>query len=175
MSNKTKKIVYCAALTAVAVLLAYLSRVINPFMSLPFLRFSLAPAVVIFAGALLGWGYGALVGGVEDVLTFFVAPPTGPYFPAFTLTMILYGILGGLIFHKKKQTSILRTTLFVLLIQTVLSACLNTMWNVVLYGPLDPVKLGMRLATSYTACVVYIVILNVLFKYKARFFRLAEA
>lgn len=173
MSNKTKKIVYCAMLIAIGVLLGYLSRVVNPVMSLPFLRFSLAPAAVMLAGALLGWKYGAVIGALTDVLTF-LAYPTGAYFPAFTLTMALYGVLAGVFFYRK-QSSVLRTTLLVILIQTLLSACLNTMWNVVLYGPLDPVKLGMRLATSYTACAAFIVILNVLFRYKERFFRLAEA
>jgi len=169
MSIKTRRLVYAAILIAIASVLSIVSRLIsNVVLPLPFLRFSLAPVVIIFTGALLGYGYGAIAGVITDILTFVYSP--GFYFPMFTVTMALYGILGAAFFYKK-DVKPWRTVLGVIVIQSLLSAFLNTMWNVYLYGPMDPVKLGTRLTTSYVACAIFIIILLVLFRYKERWFR----
>lgn len=167
MSVKTRKLVFAAMLTSIAVVLSILSRAISAAaLPLPFLRFSLAPAVIIFIGALLGPGYGAVAGVITDLLTFMYSG--GAFFPMFTLTMALYGILGAAFFYNK-PVKIARTVIFTVIIQTLLSAVLNTLWNIYLYGAMDAVKLSARLSTTYVACVCYIIILSVLFKYKEKF------
>lgn len=167
MSAKTRKLVFAAMLISIAVVLSILSRAISAIvLPLPFLRFSLAPAVIIYIGALLGWGYGAVAGIITDLLTFMYSG--GAFFPMFTLTMALYGILGAAFFYNKSVKPV-RTICGTIIIQTLLSAILNTLWNIYLYGPMDVVKLTARLSTTYAACVCYIIILAILFKYKDKF------
>lgn len=167
MSVKTKKLVLAAILISIAVVLSIVSRAVSAaLMPLPFLRFSLAPAVIIFIGAILGIGYGAASGVITDLLTFMYSG--GAFFPMFTLTMALYGVLGAIFFYSK-PVKLSRTIISTVVIQTSLSAILNTMWNIYLYGPMDAVKLSARLTATYAACVCYIIILTVLLKYKNKF------
>lgn len=166
MSKKTKKLVTVAMLIAIAVVLGCLSRIVNPFINLPFLRFSLAPVAIMFAGAAFGWKIGGAVGAITDVVTFLFFP-TGGYFPGYTATMALYGILAALLF-KDKPVTLLRTFVGTVSIQAALSMFLNTMWMILLLGPFDPVKLGARLVTSAVSCAVYILLLSVLMKNSKR-------
>lgn len=53
---------------------------------------------VIFAGIAFGPVAGALVGGLGDIVGFFINP-MGPYMPHFTLTAALTGALPGLVVH----------------------------------------------------------------------------
>ena len=171
MSITTKKITYCALFIAIAVVLSVAFRSLSAaIFPVPFLRFSLAPAIIILAGAVLGYGYGAVVGAITDVLTFLIIPTGGAFLPMFTLTMALYGVLGALFFYKK-ATPVWKIVLVTILIQTILSAFLNTMWNIYLYGPMDVVKLTSRLLTSYIGCAVFIAILIPLLKMKDKVFK----
>lgn len=88
--------------------------------------------VPVFVSAYL---FGPLAAGIVGALGDFVGAtlfPIGAYFPGFTLTCFLSGILFGLLLYKK--LTVLRILCAVLINQFVLGLILNTLWISMLYG-----------------------------------------
>lgn len=173
ISPKTLRLVYCATFIAIAVIVgSFLSFYVTES-----IKFNLAPVVIMLTGAVLGPVWGAAAGGVTDLLSFLIgtANKPGPYFPGFTVTMILYGLIAGLLFYRKANPaavlSLPRAALGTVLIQTVCSLLINSFWNYFLYGPSYGVVLVTRLPSTYIMCAVYVVFMCVLLKNKPKMFR----
>ena len=82
--NSIEKITLAATLLAIAVVLGTITKTIRiPHLS--FLSFSFTPALVVFASLCLGPVYGAVVGGLSDLIPAFLYP-TGAY--NFLLTIV---------------------------------------------------------------------------------------
>lgn len=157
MQTKTKRITYCAVLIALGVLLkAYLKISFGDFLVL-----SLAPIVVMLSGVLLGPVLGGITGALTDFLAAIIAP-IGAYFPGYTLSMAMYGILPGLIV-KKNPASFGRIALAVALAQITSSFLLNNLWLSVLTG-LTFDQLWWRIITSSICMGIYIVAVYLLNK-----------
>lgn len=123
--NGLLMIVILAMLTAMEI-------VLNRFLSVNTwnlkIGFSFIPVV---AAAIL---YGPLAGGCVAALGDFLGAilfPIGPYFPGFTATALLTGIVFGLFLHPKQTP--LRIGLSVAINQLILSLFLNTLWLFILY------------------------------------------
>ena len=86
-----------AMLLAVSVILSFFKISITEVMEI---RFSNLPVAV--AGMLFGPGVGCAVGALSDLLGY-VVRPTGPYFPGFTISSALSGVIFGLLLHKKRS------------------------------------------------------------------------
>ena len=114
-------------------LLTALDIVLSRFLSLSTLntKIGFAFVPVAFAALLLGPVEAGIVGALSDFLGALLFP-VGPYFPGFTLTAFLMGLVYGLCLHKKQSLS--RLLLAVALHQLVLSLGLNTLWISLLYG-----------------------------------------
>ena len=86
---------------------------------------------VVIAGMLLGPVYAGLVGALGDFLgaTLF---PIGAYFPGFTVTAFLMGIVWGVFLYREQNLQ--RIVPAVAINQLILSLCLNTLWISILYG-----------------------------------------
>ena len=91
--------------------------------------FSFIPLAI--AGYLYGSIPAGLVGAVADVLGMMLFPK-GAYFPGFTLTALLMGVVYGLFLHKKM--TVIKTVIAVLINQLVLSLCLQTFWISMISG-----------------------------------------
>lgn len=116
--------------------------------------FSFVPIAI--AGMLLGPLSAGIVAAVADVLGAILFP-TGPFFPGFTLTAFLTGVIWG-IFLYRKQTP-LRILFAVLINQLILSFLLNSLWISVLYGsPFMPLLATRIIQTAILIPVQFIVI-----------------
>jgi ECF transporter S component (folate family) len=80
---------------ALAIILTRLLRVPIPILG-DFLNFGCFP--IVLSGLMMGPAAGGIVGGVSDVMGYPIGP-RAPYFPHFTLTAILSGVLPALIFN----------------------------------------------------------------------------
>ena len=147
-----RTIVYLGVLTALEI-------VLSRFLSLNAwnlkIGFSFVP--VALAGMLFGPLAGGIVGALGDFLGA-VLFPIGPYFPGFTLTAFLTGLVFGLFLHRK------RTALPVLgavaVNQLLLSLLLNTLWISILYGsPYLPLLSTRVVQCAILAPVQFIVLL----------------
>ncbi|MBR3054062.1 MAG: folate family ECF transporter S component, partial [Firmicutes bacterium] len=116
---------------------------------------------VVIAAVLLGPVYAGIVGAVVDLLGA-VLFPIGAYFPGFTLTAFLTGLVYGLFLHKEQ--TVLRVIGAVAINQGILSLFLNTFWISVLYGsPFKPLLIT-RLPQTGILTVVQIVVIIVIAK-----------
>ena len=114
-------------LLAISVVLGFFKI---PITELIELRFSFLP--IACGSMLFGPVVGGIMGAASDIMGF-VARPTGPYFPGFTISAAIQGIVYGLILYKKPVT--VRRIVTAQLIDTVLiSLVLNPLWLSMLYG-----------------------------------------
>lgn len=113
------------------------------------------------AAILLGPVEAAVCGGLADFLgaTLF---PIGPYFPGFTATAALTGLVFGLFFHKEQTP--LHVACAVLINQFILGLLVNTYWISLLYGSPFKELLATRVVQSCILSVVQIAGILVLSK-----------
>lgn len=123
--NKTKALV-------IASLLAALSLILTRFMGIVILggsiRLSFGELPIILSGIYFGPVIGALTGFVSDIVgaTLF---PQGAFFPGFTLSAMLVGIIPGIIFlGKKKSFPLWKIVLSSVIIGVFVSMGLGTYW-----------------------------------------------
>lgn len=114
-------------------LLVALEVVLSRFASINLwnLKIGLAFVPVMLAGMLMGpvkSGFVAVVSDVVGALLF----PSGAFFPGFTVTALLRGILYGGLLYKKP--SILNITVVAVIDQLVLSLFLTSFWLSILYS-----------------------------------------
>lgn len=91
--------------------------------------FSFVPIVV--AAIFYGPAAGGLVAAIGDIMSFILFP-VGAYFPGFTLTAFLTGVVFGWFFRKK--VTVFNAFLAVLVVQALISQCVNTYMISFLYG-----------------------------------------
>lgn len=132
-NTKVKKLVICAMLTALGVVLGGLLSI--PAMPLGSYSVKIGFGVlpVIITGVLYGPIYGGMVGGLTDFLQAMIFPK-GAYMPWFTVIGILFGLIPGLFFMKKQKHTMLRLALAIGAGQVVGSVICNTALLVWLYG-----------------------------------------
>ena len=132
-----------------AALLIALQIILSRFLSINAwnLKIGFAFTAVFVAAYLYGPWFSAAVAVIADVVgaTLF---PSGAFFPGFTVTALLTGIVFG-VFLYKKQTPV-RIIAAIAIDQLVLGLLLNSYWLSILYGsPYIPL-----LATRAVQCLV---------------------
>jgi ECF transporter S component (folate family) len=139
--KNTKNITLLAMLAAIAVLLGYFTIQVGEFLKI---GFSSLPHE--YAAYLFGPVTGALFGGALDILKYLVRP-TGPFFPGFTISGIISGLIYGFVLYKKPvkfSTILLANAIVAVLVDMIL----NTAWLSVLYGEGFIVLLPLRIIKS---------------------------
>ena len=98
---------------------------------------ALAPTAILFGPVVA-----SLQGALSDILGFLLKP-TGPYFPGFTLTALLGGLIYGLFLYKTehKTWQIIAARLIIIVFVNI---CLNTVFLTMLYGPSRLATLPLR-------------------------------
>ncbi len=96
------------------------------------LRIGLSFLPIVLAAMLYGPVEAGIVGAVSDFLGAIVFPTSGAYFPGFTLTAAVLGVLFGLFLRKKQNW--LTILLAVLSTQLICTLLLNTFWISTVYG-----------------------------------------
>ena len=98
---------------------------------------ALAPTAILFGPVVA-----SLQGALSDILGFLLKP-TGPYFPGFTLTALLGGLIYGLFLYKTehKTWQIIAARLVIIVFVNI---CLNTVFLTMLYGPSRLATLPLR-------------------------------
>ncbi len=154
MNTNAKRITFTAVLTALEIILSrFLS--INAWNIK--IGFNFIP--VVLAALLLGPVWAGLVAALGDIIGAILFP-IGAYFPGFTISAFMTGIIFGL-FLFEKQT-VLRTVIAVLINQLIISLLVNSAWICVVYGspylPLIPARLVQCAILIPVQIIVIIVI-----------------
>lgn len=116
-----------AMLTALAIVLGFFKI---PISNLIEIHFSFLPL------ALVGQLFGPVVSGIVGILSdlgSYVVKPTGPFFPGFTISTMVSGLIYGFVLKGKKIT-VWRAFLSKFLNTIFVSFLLNPLWLSILYG-----------------------------------------
>lgn len=126
--KSTQTVALAGMMLAIQMALSSLGTVyINDSLRISLGHLALAPTSMLF-GPVVAGAQAALC----DILSFIIRP-TGPYFPGFTISALLSGLIYGMAFYKTRCTTaqiILARVLVVLL----LNILLNTAFLMMLYG-----------------------------------------
>ena len=107
--------------------------------------------------------YGPLAGGIVGALSDFIGAllfPIGTYFPGFTLSSFLTGVVFGLFLYKKQGW--LQGLAAVGINQFILSLFLNTLWISMLYGSPYVPLLATRVFQSILLTVVQLICIHLM-------------
>ena len=147
-------------LTTLAMLIA-IEVILSRFLSINAwnikIGFGFVPVVI---AAIL---YGPLAGGIVGALSDFIGAllfPIGTYFPGFTLSSFLMGVVFGLFLYKKQ--SWLQGLAAVGINQFILGLFLNTFWISVLYGSPYVPLLATRVFQSILLTVVQLICIQLM-------------
>lgn len=146
-----------AMLIAIGVLLGFFKIPITEVIEI---RFGSIPIAI--AGSFFGPGIGALVGALTDIGGFIVKP-TGPYFPGFTISNLVTGIIFGCLFHKKELT-ISRIVVAQILNTLIVGIVLNSLWLSMLYGNAFVVIVSARIIKEIIVIPLHVLILTAILK-----------
>ncbi len=144
-----------ALLTAMYVALQFVAIQPNEMLKI---SFSFLPLALV--GALFGPVPAMLAGGVGDLLQYLVKP-TGAFFPGFTLSAILDGLIFGLILYRQRP-AVWRLTLSRIAMILVVNIGLNSIWLHLLYG--SSLFVWMRVVKNVIQLPIDIVMMVVLFR-----------
>lgn len=151
---QTKLVVTIGFLTAMHIVLSRFLSINTPILKIGF------AFVPVFLAA---WAYGpvpaAAVGALGDFLGAILFP-IGPYFPGFTLSCALTGVIFGLLLHKEQTLP--RIFAAVMLNQFGVSLLLSTLWLHILQGAPYTVLLATRVWQSAILAAVELLTITAL-------------
>lgn len=116
-----------------------------------------------FTGFLFGPWIAAIAGALADLIGFFLFPQ-GNYFPGYTLTAAVSGLIYGFVLYQKKPT-LLRIFIAVTLQALIGSLLLNTLWTSLLYNKAFLAILPARILKNVLAIPLNTFLLYVIFRY----------
>ena len=156
--HKTITIITCLAL------LIALDIILTRFLSIntQFLRISFGIIPVALAGAAFGPVWGGICGAVGDMLGMLIFP-SGAYFPGFTLTAALTGIVYGIFLHRRRVDHfVLNTVIASIIVCIGCNLLLDTLWLDMMYGSGFIAILPARIIKSIINIPVYSALIIIL-------------
>lgn len=159
-----KKTLTIQNLTIFALLIALkiiLSRIAG--ISFGIFRISFAFIASAMTGYLFGPYLAALAGGLTDIIGFFLFP-SGTYFPGYTLTSVIDGLIYGFMLHKK-PLSFKRILMMMLMQAVICSLLLNTLWTSLLLGKAFFAILPARILKNLIVVPIESLLLFTILKY----------
>lgn len=153
--KNTRSLTTMALLLALTIVLGYLTISIGDFLKI---GFSALPNELV--SFLFGPAVGAVFGGLADILNFIVKP-TGVFFPGFTISGILSGLIYGLVLYKK-PLKIFRIVIANVIVAFLVNIILNTYWLTILYGTGFFAIFPGRVVKELVICVINSILMYVL-------------
>ena len=135
--NTTEMLVVTAFMIALEIVLSKLVSINIPFLRIGFGFLPIAILAIMYGPICAGVAY-----AIGDVIGGFLFP-TGAFFPGFTLTAFLTGVIMGLVLYNKKIT-IVRALIASALVCVLCNLLLNTFWLTFIIGKGFAVLLASR-------------------------------
>ena len=144
-------------------LLVALNIVLSRFLSISAwnIKIGFTFITVFVAAYLYGPIIAGLVNGVADLIGSLIFP-IGAYFPGFTITAFLVGIVSGLFLYKNISDK--RIVIVSLIYELIFSLLINTFWIHILYETSYVVLMSTRVIQSIVMIIVEIVTMKVISK-----------
>lgn len=122
-----RTITTCAMFGAISIVLGYFTIQIGDFLKIGFSNIPNQMVAYLFGPVLA-----PIFGGAMDIVKYLIKP-VGGFFPGFTITAILAGMINGCFLYRKKMTW-KRAFIVNLIVIVICDMILNTYWLSILYG-----------------------------------------
>lgn len=155
--GRLKSVVICGVMAALAVVLSFTGTIrIGSY-----IRIGLSGVPERMVNFLYGPVVGGIFGAMLDILEYIVTP-SGAFFPGFTISAALTGILYGAFLYKRKLT-VWSVLIPEILVRVFVNLILNTYWLTILYGEGFFVLLPGRVASNliqipFETALIYLVL-----------------
>lgn len=153
---------------AVGGLLAAMSIILARFFGIYLVgnsvRLSFGDIPILLSGAMLGPVVGGLTGAIADIGGVLITgSAAGPYFPGFTVSAFLTGLIPGLVFYKSRNDYRLwKIIISVVIVMLVVSFGLNTLWLSILLKKGFWLLLPARVTTALIMAPIEVIVLYLL-------------
>lgn len=151
-----KKLSICAMLLALRVVVGYFSNILLG--AFPDIKIGFNFLPIAIAAMLFGPVAGGLVGGLGDILSFFLMP-MGSYFPGWTINGILVGILYGLFLYKSKKNLTIRLIICEIITNFGVEVLLGSLWMLIQFEKAFLLMAGVRAVKCLIAIPVETVLI----------------
>ncbi len=157
---KTTKVLCMSAILAALFVVLYAAKL--PLSNELRITFTFVPLAI--AGWLFGPVPAMLVGFVGDVVSALLFP-MGPYFPGFTLTSVLTGVIFGVcLFEKDGKMMVTGAIISKFLVNMLLNTALNAFWLSIISSKGYVFYLGEHFVKNIIALPAEVIILIIVFK-----------
>lgn len=160
----TEILVITAFMTALSVVLSKLVSVNISFLRIGFGFLPIAVLAILYGPAVAAVGY-----GLADLIGAFLFP-TGTFFPGFTVSAVLTGLIFGYVLHNG-QVTIKRALAASALVCLVINLLLNTYWLTFLLGKGFTVLLASRAVKEIVAIPVMALLITAVDRYVLKHIR----
>ncbi len=140
----TQTLVFTAFMTALSVVLSKLVSINISFLRIGFGFLPIAVLAIMYGPVVAAVGY-----GLADIIGAFLFP-TGTFFPGFTLSAVLTGLIFGFVLYGKEVT-IKRALIASALVCLLINLLLNTYWLTFILGKGFNVLLASRAVKEIVA------------------------
>lgn len=160
MKINTKHIVFMGCLIALKIIFTrFLGIDLGGIIRISFSFIATALMAVYFGPWLTGVGC-----GMADIIGAVLFPKGGAYFPGFTLSAIIIGLIYGFLLYKK-HFSWWRIILIKILVLIIITAGLNSVWLAMITGKAYVALLIPRLTESILMLPIEVIMLGMVQKY----------
>lgn len=156
--KSTRSLVFMGLLIAMEIVLTHFLSIQTPIVRI---GFGFLPAAL--ASIMFGPIWGGIMGAVSDILGMAIFPSGGAYFPGFTLSAFIAGVIYGAVLYKKPNT-ILRAAIAALIVTMIVDLGLNTIWLTMITGKAAVAIITPRLLKSAAMLPVQIVSINLVWR-----------
>lgn len=160
--SEGKKTILAALLLAMFIILDRLITINTQFLAI---NLSLIP--IMLAGMILGWKHAIIVGAIGDLIGA-IFWPFGAYFPGFTFSVGLSGLIFGLFLYqnpnKENKHFTIKAIASTAIVLVVVNLILDSLWLNIMYGKAFSYYIGARAITQLVVFPIYVASIVVLEK-----------
>lgn len=151
--STTKKVILSALLLATFIILDRLLTI-----NMQFLAINLSLIPIMLAGMILGSKQAIIIGALGDLIGA-IFWPFGAYFPGFTISLALSGLIYGIFLYKnpnkEKKNFIIKAIISNLLVLVLINLILNSLWLKIMYGQAFVYYISVRAITQIVLFPIY--------------------
>lgn len=167
-----RTVVKAGFLVAISIVMTRFAYIMLPIGGVQGMRISFGELPIMLSGFLFGPVVGGLTGIAADLIGMLVNPQ-GPYFPGFTLSSMMWGVIPGLMMmvfkNGKRDYSLIKVMTTIAIAYLVVSLLLNTLWLSILYGAAFFILLPPRILNVVISIPIMGFVARALLQYLKRF------
>lgn len=140
--------------------------ILTRFLSIqtPIVRIGFSFIPIAISSMMFGPVFGGIAAALADIIGMMIFPTGGAFFPGFTLSAFLTGVIYGLFLSKKSKT-FLRISMAVIVVSAFINLGLDTIWLLMITGKGILVILPPRIIKTIVMVPIQILLIKAVWNY----------